>query len=267
MAKPLKFPTGEAPKAVANSVVYPKRITIDTEKGIRTSGDVTFLDVLNLCLNAIVANAFRVVDFTVTNEAKEHTDKTEEELADYMVSVRKNVVSHLYDKMNESFTSTLATFAPDLHQHPGLTELAIMKAEDELIEEYFASLPPDTLESAKEEAQKVFEQSRRALLQKIADNKAAAEQFQALTPEQDAALHVLVDEEATEEAKEQAKAYIAANPLPCMTPAVEPGETVEHFERTPSKEELDDCGAICSQCENETCKKSPPIGKLLNGLE
>lgn len=47
-------------------------------------------------------------------------------------------------------------------------------------------------------------------------------------------------------------------PLPCMVPAVEPGEEVPTYEVTPTKE-LDDCGAICEQCENEVCKKGPAV--------
>ena len=273
MGKSLNFPKSDTPKTdkvVANSVVYAKRITIDTEKGIKTSGEVTFSDVLNLCLNAIVANAFRVVDFTVVEESKakpnEEPTMTAEELSEYMVSIRKNVIQHLYDMMNESFSTALATFAPDLQLHPGLTELAILKAEDELIAQYFEQLPPDTLESAKAEAEKLFAQSRRALLQKIEDKKAAEEAltFTPATPEEieeettKRALRVIerFNEEEDSVTKQElawAKEWLTNHPLPCMEPAADPEVKTDgtNFEIV-AKPSLtnEECGAICSQCEN-----------------
>ena len=314
MGKTLAF-KGDTPteKVVANSVTYPKRITIDTEKGIKTTSEVTFADVISLCLNAIVSNAFRVVDFTVVNESKakagEPATMPVEELAEYMESVRKNVTQYLYDQMNGAFTQALNTFAPDIALHPGLTELAILKAEDELIAQYFEQLPPDTLESAKAEAEKLFAQSRRRLLQKIADINAEQEALQ-FTPateeeireeERRRAVRIMKAHEEEEDSVSEedlawAKQYLIDNPLPCMTPAVEPEDTTSHwqeatkdgkdilicyhcgfeiepdevlplvcpvcsremvptYEATPTKAELDDCGALCSQCEHDVCKK------------
>lgn len=279
MGKSLNFPKGDTPpvkpvteKAVANSV---KRITIDTEKGIKTSGEVTFADVLSLCLNAIVSNAFRVVEFTVLNESKakpgEEPSMTVEELADYMVSVRKTMTQYLYDQMNASFTQAMETFAPDISMHPGLTELAILKAEDEIIAEYFEQLPADTLASAKAEAEKLFAQSRRALLQKIEDKKAAEEalNFTPATPEEieeettKRALRIIEmfnEEEVsvTEQELVWAKEWLTNHPLPCMEPAVDPevktdGTNFEIVAKPPLTNE--ECGAICSQCEHDVCKK------------
>ena len=294
MGKSLNFPNGDKPavkpvteKVVANSVTYPKRITIDTEKGVKTSGEVTFADVISLCLNAIVSNALRVVDFTVVNESKakagEPATMTVEELAEYMESVRKNVTQYLYDQMNGAFTQALNTFAPDIALHPGLTELAILKAEDELIAQYFEQLPPDTLESAKAEAEKLFAQSRRALLQKIEDKKAAEEalNFTPATPEEieeettKRALRIIErfneeEDSVTEQELAWAKEWLTNHSLPCMEPAVDPevktdGTNFEIVAKPPLTNE--ECGAICSQCENEVCKKSPPVGKILTGLE
>lgn len=308
MGKTLKISNGDSPavkpqtkKVVANSIVYPKRIVIDEVKGFTATGDVTFVDLLNLCLNAIVSNGFKVIETTVFEESKakpgEEATMTKQELEDYLVAVRKNVTAYLYDKMNEAFSDALGILAPDIQQHPGITEIAIMKCEDELIRDYLASLPEEQREVAQKEAEKLLEQSKRALLQKIKDQKQAtpAETFVPLTPEQDAALKILADEDATDEAKEQAKAYIAANPLPCMTPARDPEAPTVIPVAEPSQEELDVCGeqhakcqpvisedgkaieivakpsatceGICAMCSNDPCLKAPTIDKMLEGLE
>ena len=253
---------------VLNFINNTKRITIDSVKGIRVSDNVTFTDVLDLCLNAIVSNAFKVVELTVMEHDQELDKSTAVESVESRIAklnaIRKAVTEHLYDKMNESFTYTLEVFAPDIARHPGLSDLAIMKAEDEIIAAYLDSLPEEEREAAAKAVVELAGESKRKLMQRIAEiNEARAQQeaaFVPLTPDQDKAIHTLADEEATEEEQEAAKAYLAENPLPCMVPAVEPDAEVPTFEVTPTKEELDDCGAICSQCENEACK-NPTVEK------
>ena len=272
MGKVTRFPTE---KAVPNSITYPKRITIDSVKGIRVSDNVTFTDVLDLCLNAIVSNAFKVVELTVLDHQntldKSPAADTAEGVAAKLAAMRKAVVEHLYDKLNGAFTYSLEIFAPDIARHPGLSDLAIMKAEDEIIAAYLDSLPEEEREAAAKAVVELAGESKRKLMQRIAEineERAQAEaSFVPLTPEQDKAIHTLADEEATAEEQAEAKAYLEANPLPCMTPAVEPDAEVPTYEVTPTKAELDDCGAICSQCENEACKKSPTVEKILGGLE
>ena len=267
MSKSVRFPT----KPVANSINYPKRITIDEVKGTRITGDVTFTNLLDLCLGAVVSNAFHVVELTVDDHKNELDEGPAMESAESMDkkldAMRRAVTEHLFDQMNAAFTKALSMFAPDIAQHPGLTALAIQKAEDEIITAYLESLPEEEREAAKKTSEELMGQSKRKLLQRIDEINTPTMEFVPLTQEQDAALKVLADEEATEEAQAQAKAYLEANPLPCMTPAVEPGETIPTYEATPSKEELDVCGEICSACELEECKKVTPAAKILGGLE
>ena len=281
MSKVTRFPD----KVVANSITCPKRITIDEVKGTRITGDVTFTNVLDLCLGAIVQNAFHVVELTVADHAKSldaSPARDPQEIREKKIdAMRKAVTEHLFDQMNTAFSTALGMFAPHIVQHPGLTELAIQKAEDEIITAYLESLPEDEREAATKAAGELMSQSKRKLLEKIAaiDEMRLKEEaaFVPLTPEQDAALKVLADEDATEEAQTQAKAYLEANPLPCMTPAVEPGDTFS-LEVTPSPEELEAAGDICGACgitdDGERCKACAkvaepvtPAAKILSGLE
>lgn len=257
---------------VLNFINNTKRITIDEKEGFKSRGDVTFKDVIDLCLNAIVSNALKVVELAVMAHDKQYREINGQPAdLNELYAQRKALTAHIYDQMNIAFQQTLETFAPDISAHPGLTELAILKAEDDIINAYLASLPEDQVDAARKAAEEMLAQSKRKLLQHIEDinqkKEAADAAFTPLTPEQDKALHVLADPEATEEDRAAAEAVIAEHPLPCMTPAVEQGEEVPEFTATPSKAEFDDCGAICSQCENEVCKKSPTVEKILGGLE
>lgn len=288
MGKTVQFPT----KAVPNSVSYSKRITIDSVKGNRVSEGVTFTDVLNLCLNAIVSNAFNVV--AITTETHAETLAPDVENRDKQIeAMRRAVTEHLYDLMNSMFSSTLEAFAPEIAKHPGLTELAIMKAEDEIVAAYLEGLPEEEREAATKAAMEIADQSRRALLQKIADKAAeeAALEFVPATEEQIleedrkravAVLkqHNIEEDSVIKEELDWASLFLLEHPLPCMTPAVEPGE-VPTYEVTPTKEDLANCDAVCSQCTNEPCVKVigaagpyDPIGqtvtpaaKILDGLE
>ena len=46
----------------------------------------------------------------------------------------QTVKEELYDMLNHGASNVLSTFAPDLELRPNLTERAILKAEDEIIE-------------------------------------------------------------------------------------------------------------------------------------
>lgn len=221
MGKSIKFPKTERPEeikpAVPNSIEYPKRITIDTAKGIRTSDNVTFTDVVNLCLNAMVSNAIKVVMLTMEDHERNLQNDGKEITPETLDAMRHGVTEHLYDHMNMAFTDALHIFAPEIQAHPGLTELAIQKAEDELITDYLNNLPPDELAGAVEKVNTMLKDSRRKLLQDIETRKTLErkidESFIPLTPEQDAAIKVLADEDATEEALIEAREYLDANPV------------------------------------------------------
>lgn len=177
-------------KVVPTNVTYSKKITIDSVKGTRVSGDVTFSDVLDLCLGAIVSNAFKVVELVVQEQVQnlgaENPGATKEELIAKGDVLRRQVVEHFYDQMNGAFTYCLEVFAPDIAQHPGLTDLAIMKAEDEIIAAYLDSLPESEREAAAKNVVELNEISRRKLMQHIEDAKAEESPitFTPATPEE-----------------------------------------------------------------------------------
>lgn len=207
----------------------PKHITIDEYKGTRTSGGVNFDDLLNLCLNSIVSMAIRIV---IEALKEEDTEKVKQVMTEY-----------LYDQMNAAFTRALQTFAPEIVAHPGLTELAIQKAEDEIINAYLASLTPEELAAAEEGVAQLRAESKRKLMQRIAERNALLQMqrdnFVPLTPEQDAALHTVVNEEATAEEIAAAEDYLKEHPLVFRdTPLEEePINGVLQFSRTVKKEE------------------------------
>lgn len=49
---------------------------------------------------------------------------------------------YLYDRFNGIASGVLANFAPDIEQRPNLTEEAILRAENEILEEHYKNTPP-----------------------------------------------------------------------------------------------------------------------------
>ena len=257
MGKVSKFPQHPMPveKPVKNSIEYPKRVTIDSLKGTRTSDNVVFTDVMNLCLGAIVANAIKVVELSIMDYVKELDAapemSTTEDRDKKLAAVRRKLTEHMYDQMNSGFAYALEMFAPDIAQHPGLTDLAVMKAEDEIIAAYLAELPEAEREAATVAAQELREASKRKLLQMIADKKADEEaiQFTPLTEEELQAQAIIdaADREAYEKDHD-----IADEP------------EIPTFSCAPTKEDVPggtpevsrSCPGVCPECTNDPCLKA-----------
>lgn len=102
-----------------------KTITLcfDPEKGISTNSDqpITFEEFLFITSNSNLAFAKKIVEDT-PEEHKLEAKKT------------------LYDLINLAASNVLRAFAPEIEMHPTLTEDAILRAENEIIEE---STPED----------------------------------------------------------------------------------------------------------------------------
>ena len=232
MGKVKPFPK----KIVENSIRYPKRIVIDEVKGTRITGEVTFTVLLDMCLNTIVANAFHVVELSVLDRKNDMDENPVKDPAEVIVAklntMRKACTEHLFDQMNAAFTKALCMFAPDIVQHPGLTELAIRKAEDEIITAYLDSLPEEEREAAVAKANDMLAQSRRKLLAQIEENNKQTTVFEPLTEDQTKALEIFnrcdADEDSvTQEEMDWARGVsfpMRPNPDLLQLPGLEPAE-------------------------------------------
>jgi hypothetical protein len=86
---------------------------------IETSGQLTISDAFLIIMNGSLAMAKQAV-------------------ANAPEADKEKVKGALYDMMNLRFTGVLETFAPEYDLRPGLTEEAIMKAENDLMGEEVA---------------------------------------------------------------------------------------------------------------------------------
>lgn len=98
----------------------PKYISITIKDGkieTQTSGNIQLPQLVNVMLSYIIG-MFRNAVQTAPEE------------------YRKQVTETLYDLLNYSASSALATFAPDIELRPDLTAEAILKAENDILDEY-----------------------------------------------------------------------------------------------------------------------------------
>jgi hypothetical protein len=91
-------------------------ITPKNEFKIETSGHLTISDAFLMLANGSLQFA---------RQAMTHAPKGEEE----------KIKSTMYDMMNLRFSAVLENFAPEYELRPGLTAEAIMKAENELLQD------------------------------------------------------------------------------------------------------------------------------------
>jgi hypothetical protein len=88
---------------------------------VKTQHPIDFEELLQYTQTAVLNYAKQIISF-VPEETPEDAEK---------------VKGFLYDQMNYAFSRTLEFFAPEYELRPGLTAEAILKAEDEILEQHF----------------------------------------------------------------------------------------------------------------------------------
>ena len=117
-----------------------RAIDIIEENGkvaFKLEGSFTAEDVILICNTVCLSAMNQLVESytkTLTSSVK---GPVNDEILTQKVSELKGM---LYDFYNVNASNLLSTFAPELEQHPDLTAQAILKAENELIEQKYEEL-------------------------------------------------------------------------------------------------------------------------------
>ena len=101
-------------------VITPEQYVICTDEAISYSEDLKCLDALKLLLGGIL--------FTI-----QHAHAT---ISDAQPEKAEEVKRELYDLVNIGASNVLKKFAPEFELRPDLTAEAIMKAENEILDEF-----------------------------------------------------------------------------------------------------------------------------------
>ena len=108
------------PMEEVNEVITPEQYVICAEEAISYSDDLKCIDALKLLLGGIL--------FTI-----QHAHAT---ISDVHPEKAEEVKRELYDLVNIGASNILKKFAPEFELRPDLTAEAIMKAENEILDDF-----------------------------------------------------------------------------------------------------------------------------------
>jgi len=122
---------------------YKRAVTITEENkkiSFKLSGEVTVEDLILMC-NTVILGAMKQ---TVENYSKVLQASVIGPVQDQALTGKlRELKEMLYDFYNVNASVLLSNFAPELELRPDLTEQAILKAENELIEQKYEELKKD----------------------------------------------------------------------------------------------------------------------------
>lgn len=122
---------------------YKRAVTITEENkklSFKLSGEVTVEDLIIMC-NTVILGAMKqtVENYSKVLQASVVGPVQDQTLTDKLRELKEM----LYDFYNVNASVLLSNFAPELELRPDLTEQAILKAENELIEQKYEELKKD----------------------------------------------------------------------------------------------------------------------------
>lgn len=122
---------------------YKRAVTITEENNklsFKLSGEITVEDLIIMC-NTVILGAMKqtVENYSKVLQASVIGPVQDKALTDKLRELKEM----LYDFYNVNASVLLSNFAPELELRPDLTEQAILKAENELIEQKYEELKKD----------------------------------------------------------------------------------------------------------------------------
>jgi hypothetical protein len=135
------------------SEFHPSVIHIETTKNqqlVFKSENVNFETMLRMLIPAIVNSAKKIYQTAAEQKTNDVPALTKAQLADLKLT--------MYDTMNIAFSNALDEFAPEIEARPSLSADAILRAQNELLEE---EMKAANYNPTKEEVEKAIEEKKK----------------------------------------------------------------------------------------------------------
>lgn len=152
-----KTPKNTQSEAIVETEFHPSVIHIETTKDQQLafqSENVNFETLLRMVIPVIVNSAKKIYQTAAEQKTPNVPALTPAQLEDLKLT--------MYDTMNIAFANALDEFAPEIEARPNLTADAILRAQNELLEEEMqaAGYTPtaEELEAAKEEMKRAAQE-------------------------------------------------------------------------------------------------------------